>query len=272
VKLKTEELTPRVGSEIKIDVSTLLSGSAASEIRSLLELRGVVIVRGVNLDDDQLIEFSKTLGTLSQDQKEGGTGVFKVTFDETENPTGLQYLDGTKYWHMDRVDLDVPPLASILTPRVLAPTGGETEFANTYAAYQDLPESEKKYLDTLDVVHTFEAQLKNWRDFPPKTQPLVWQHRSGRKSLAIGIHASPIIGIDRQQSDEILSRLMHWATRPEYVYRHAWEMGDLLIWDNTGTMHRAMPFDRCSGRRLHRATLVGEEPLSRRQPASQVTI
>jgi alpha-ketoglutarate-dependent taurine dioxygenase len=246
-------------------------------MRALLEQRGVLIVRGIDMEDEDQIAFAKTMGTvrLGTVRKEGENGITKVTFDDKANPTRAPYhFRGTFYWHMDGTYDDVPPLASLLTPRVLSPSGGQTEFANTYAAYDDLPESDKKLFENLKVVHTLEASyrfaiknptpeaLKDWRRTPPKAHPLVWHHRSGRKSLALGTSADHVVGMDRKESDALLDRLMAWMTQPQFVYQHHWKMGDLLVWDNTGTMHRVLPFDTECGRRLHRVTLDGEEPLA----------
>jgi alpha-ketoglutarate-dependent taurine dioxygenase len=92
--------------------------------------------------------------------------------------------------------------------------------------------------------------------------PLVWKHRSGRKSLILGCTASHIVDMDLRASTETLVRLRDWATRPQFVYRHKWSVGDLVMWDNTGAMHRARPYDPDSGRMLTRTKLTGEEPLT----------
>jgi alpha-ketoglutarate-dependent taurine dioxygenase len=89
--------------------------------------------------------------------------------------------------------------------------------------------------------------------------PLVWKHRSGRKSLVIGATARHVVDMDFKKSAELLVQLRDWATKPQFVYRHRWSVGDLVIWDNTGTMHRATPYDPKSGRMLHRTKLEGEE-------------
>jgi alpha-ketoglutarate-dependent taurine dioxygenase len=92
--------------------------------------------------------------------------------------------------------------------------------------------------------------------------PLVWTHRSGRKSLVLGCTAGHVVGLDRRASTELLVRLREWATQPQFTYRHTWSVGDLVIWDNTGTMHRATPYDPKSGRLLQRTKLAGEEPFA----------
>lgn len=275
--LDTVELKPRVGSEIRIDKAELLSGRASPEIRRLLEERGVVIFRGVDFSDDDLRTFGGTLGELQINGYDDGArdSLIKVTFDKAQQRAGTAgYFKGTFHWHMDELHRDVPPLASILSPRVLSPTGGETEFANTYAAYADLPESEKKALDKLTVYHSVESayrkmipdaseeQIAGWRSKGHKIHPLIWTHRTGRKSIVNAITAGHIVGMDRKDSDRLLEQLLDWATQPQYVYQHIWRMGDLLMWDNTGTMHRVLAYDMECGRRLHRVTLVGEEPLA----------
>jgi alpha-ketoglutarate-dependent taurine dioxygenase len=260
------DLSPRIGCAITADKATLLGGLHAADIRELLERRGVVLFRGLDLTDEEQVVLAGTLGGIEQ-------ALYKVSFDPEHNPDFAAYTRGTFSWHMDRIDLDVPPLGSILTARVLSPTGGETELANTYAAYEDLPEDYRAYLDTLTVVHTIEASYRELTDkseelmafarrFPPKEQPLVWKHRSGRKSLALGVHACGVAGIGQTDANRLLADLMNWATQPQYVYRHTWQLGDTVMWDNTGTMHRVTAFDETCGRRLHRTTLLGEEPLA----------
>lgn len=266
--LNTNDLTPVIGTEIFTDLATLLSGSAAGEIRELLERRGVLVFRGIRLSDEQQLAFTETLGAA------GIGGVYKVTFDEGANPIPADYNYGSFSWHIDRTDLDVPPRASILSPRKLSPPGtGNTEFANTYAAYEDLPEAEKRMLENLRVIYRVEAgyrefvpnptpeQSQRWRAHAPKTHPIIWHHRSGRKSLLTSINADEVIGMDRAAGDALLRRLVAWATQPGYVYSHTWRPDDLLMWDNTGTMHRVTQYDVNCGRRLHRTTLLGEEPI-----------
>ncbi len=262
--------TPRIGTEIKADRETLLGGSEAKEIRHLLEERGVLIFRNFNFSDGEQLAFSKTLGEVLP---QGEKGIFKITLDKNEN-AGAEYLKGSFYWHIDGATDDVPNRAALLNARRLSATGGQTEFANTYAAYADLPESEKKSLEKLRVVHCFEnaqrmvnpepsyAELQMWQLKTPKTHPLVWKHRSGRKSLVLGATASHIEGMSLEEGRALLCRLLEWATQRQFVYQHQWTPGDLLMWDNTGTMHRVLPYPLDSGRLMHRTTLVGEEALA----------
>jgi alpha-ketoglutarate-dependent taurine dioxygenase len=271
--LSREDLTPRIGSMVQADAAMLLSGEYAAELRELLEQRGVLVFRGANLDDEELMAFALTMGEIQGGHTYDGNNIFKVSMDETVNPHASQYMRGTLAWHMDRTDVDIPPLGSILTPRVLSPEGGDTEFANTYAAYDDLSDEDKQRCENLQVIHRTAAQFRklsvadggigddSWREAEGKTHPLVWQHRSGRKSLVLGWTASEVVGMDRDESEALLDRLMAWSEKPEYTYRHQWQMGDVVMWDNTGTMHRVHKFPFDCGRRLHRVTLLGEEPV-----------
>ena len=264
--LKWTELAPKIGSVLEAEVSTLLSEEAGAEIRSMLEQRGVVVVRELNLNDEQQVAFTKNLGPMATD-------VFKITMDKRINPLA-EYTKGAFYWHIDGTTAEVPIFASIMSGRKLSNTGGQTEFSNTYAAYDDLPDSEKTALDKLRVVHMFEtsqryvnpehtyADVQDWQRFPPNSLPLVWKHRSGRKSLVLGSTASHVEGMGVQESLALLTRLRDYATQPQFVYRHEWTVGDLVMWDNTGTMHRAIAYPHDSGRLMHRTTIQGDEPLS----------
>jgi alpha-ketoglutarate-dependent taurine dioxygenase len=291
--LGTELLSPRTGSQVSIDKADLLSGAYAKEIRALLDERGVLLFRGVAPEDEELRAIARTLGDLrigatkrgsdGATLNEGDGGVLKISLDEKVNPQYAQFLIGNHMWHMDGTYEEIPPLATLFTPYKLSREGGDTMFANTYAAYEDLPEQEKAQFDRLRVVHTMQAGLfpakRNcspeefavWCSYPERSYPLVWHHRSGRKSLVLSTSAAYVEGMHPAESHDLLQRLIAYATQEKYTYRHKWTMGDLVIWDNTGTMHRVMPFDRESGREFHRCTLNGEEPISApaREPARQ---
>lgn len=273
--LESVALTPKIGSEMKVTKEALLSGALSQEIRELLVQRGVLIARGIHFTDDEQRAFSKTLGEIRTGavKKEGEEGLMKVTFDKKVNPEYAQFFFGSQLWHMDGTYEEIPPFATILTPRVLSETGGQTHFANNYAAYEDLSDAEKAQLDRLKVVHTMQAALfpgkrdctveefALWCTYPNREHPLVWNHQSGRKSLVLSTSGSHVVGMHPADSVYLLQKLMVHATQDQYVYRHTWQMGDLLIWDNTGTMHRVLPFPEESGRELHRFTLNGEEPI-----------
>lgn len=282
--LSTIELSPRMGSEVRIAKADLVAGVYAKEIRALLDQRGVLLFRGLAPDDHELRAIARTLGNLriggskrGSDGKaltEGDEGLLKVSLDPEVNPEYARFLIGNHLWHMDGTYEEIPPLATLFTPYRLSRTGGDTCFANTYAAFEDLPEEEKATLEKLRVVHTMQAALfpakrdctpeefAIWCSYPQRSHPLVWRHRSGRKSLVLSTSGAYVEGMHPAESHDLLQRLMAHATQDKYVYRHKWELGDLVIWDNTGAMHRVLPFDRESGREFHRCTLDGEEPVT----------
>jgi alpha-ketoglutarate-dependent taurine dioxygenase len=282
--LTSVDLSPRMGSEVMIGKAELVSGAHAREIRALLDQRGVLLFRGLAPDDNELRAIARTLGDLriggskrGADGKtltEGDEGLLKVSLDETVNPEYARFLIGNHLWHMDGTYEEIPPLATLFTPYRLSKTGGDTMFASTYAAFEDLPEDEKAKLEKLRVVHTMQAALfpakrdctpeefAVWWSYPQRSHPLVWHHKSGRKSLVLSTSGAYVEGMHPAESHDLLQRLMAHATQDKYVYRHKWQLGDLVIWDNTGAMHRVLPFDKESGREFHRCTLNGEEPIT----------
>ncbi len=268
--LTTRDLTPRIGSEIITDIDTLLGGGEAQAIRDILEQRGVVVFRDLDIDDAQQVAIARTLGECVEG--EGEDGIYKITFDEKVNARA-KYLQGSMFWHVDGSLQPYPNLAALLRPVSLAATGGDTEFCNTYAAYDDLPEEDKRAIADLRAIHSAESsqyyvrpemsyeEICFWQQSPTKSCPIVWTHRSGRKSLVLGASADYVEGVSVEESRALLAKLRDWATQPQYVYRHKWRMGDLVIWSNTGTMHRVLPYAADSGRLMHRTILAGEEPL-----------
>lgn len=252
------------------DIDSLLTLRAGSELRELLVQRGVLVFKQLQLTDQQQLQLAGYMGAV---RDEGEKGILKITLDKTANARA-DYLKGSFLWHMDGTHDKVPVFASLLTGIRLSDTGGQTEFANSYAAYESLPQDMKERIAHLRVVHSVETSMqradieptgenvKYWRSIPDQTHNLVWTHTSGRKSLVIGCHADRVDGMSKAESDALLSELMQWVTQPRFVYRHEWTPGDLVIWDNTGVLHRAEPYPMDSGREMHRTTLLGEEAFS----------
>lgn len=266
LRLSCKEAKPRIGSVVLNSQDELLSGGLSIELRELLEERGVLVFPKLNFSDEQQLAFTRTLGNTPE-----GSKITKITMDKKENPNA-DYIKGAFFWHIDGTIQNTPPPGSVMSARRLSDSGGQTEFSNTYAAYDALPQDEKAALEGIKVVHMFEtsqryvnpepswAELQDWHKHKPNTLPLVWKHRSGRKSLVLGSTASHVVGMGIQEAAALLTRLRDWATRPEFVFQHQWSIGDMVIWDNTGTMHRAMPYPLDSGRLMHRTQIEGEEP------------
>jgi alpha-ketoglutarate-dependent taurine dioxygenase len=264
--VETRALSPSLGVEVT-GVSDLLDDALISRCLEALKWRGVLLIRAAHLDDDAQFAFSRKLGEVV---KLGGKEIFTVSLDPSKNPVA-ESLKGTFHWHIDGTTNEVPAKATTLTARHVAMTGGGTEFASTYAAYENLPETERKRYDGLRVVHAFEAsqrlvkpnptekEVAAWRRIPSHEVSLVWKRRDGRRSIVIGATADHIVGMHPAESRALLDELLNWCTRERFCYAHDWQVGDLVMWDNTGMLHRALPYDASSERTLHRTTIVGDE-------------
>lgn len=261
------QVKPLIGAVVNSDKETLLSGRHAKEIRKLLEDRGVIVFSKIDFTEEEQVEFTKTLGKFAREMT-GDT--FKITMDKKINPMA-DYTRGAFYWHIDGTMDRIPLFASMLTAKKLAPTGGNTEFCNTYAAWDALPEEEKAELENLKVVHSLVnaqlfvqpepslAEFEGWARLGTNKLPLVWTHTSGRKSLVLGSTAEYVVGMDPVESRRLLVRLREWATQEQFSLSHSWAIGDTVIWDNTGTMHRAMAYPLDCDRLMVRTKLEGEE-------------
>lgn len=237
-----------------------------------LEAHGALVFRDLHLDDAAQVAFSKRLGGVEVFGDGEHPEIFRVTLDPAKNPAA-DYLRGTFDWHIDGMTDDIPIKATLLSARAVADAGGETEFASTYSAYEQLSDDEQERLARVRVVHTFEAaqllvnpdpspdERAMWRQRPAKEHPLVWRHRSGRRSLVLGATTARVVGMDEGAGRVLLDDLLARSTVPERVYRHSWAVGDLVIWDNRGVLHRALPYPRDSARDMHRTTITGDEPV-----------
>jgi alpha-ketoglutarate-dependent 2,4-dichlorophenoxyacetate dioxygenase len=182
---------------------------------------------------------------------------------------------GNRLWHTDASFQDPPGRYSMLSAKVVPPVDADTEYADTRAAYDALPEEEKARLEGLRVHHSiaysrqilgFEFSESEQDALKGAIHPLVRTiPRSKRRSLYVASHASRIIDWPVPEGRLLLRDLIEHATRPEFVYRHQWRVGDLVIWDNRATMHRARPFDDAKYRReLRRVTTLDVEQPRRR--------
>ena len=273
-----EPLAAGVGAEVQgVDARDVAHHEAvASAVFEALEQYGVLVFRGLYLEPEDQITFCRRLGEIDyEDGHHPVRGIYRVTLDKTKNASA-DYLKGTFHWHMDGctpLHGEPPQKATMLTSVAVASSGGETQFASTYAGYEGLAPEEKQQADVLRVVHSLEAsqrsvwpdpsseQLARWRSRPTSTHPLVWRHRTGRRSLVVGVHADYVVGMDRDEGRALLEALLEDATAPERVYRHEWRVGDSVIWDNTGMVHRVSPYASDSPRELLRTTVFGDEPI-----------
>ncbi|WP_405137857.1 TauD/TfdA dioxygenase family protein [Nocardia sp. NBC_01388] len=264
--IQTRALSPALGVEVT-GVEDLLDEAVISRCLEALTWRGVLLIRGLHLDDAAQLAFSRRLGPVLAP---AGKEIFKISLDPAVQPSA-EYLKSTFHWHIDDTTNDVPAKATMLTARHLAMVGGGTEFASTYAAFEALPEQEQKRYEQLRVVHSFEAsqrlthpdpseqEVAAWRRLPSHETSLVWQRRDGRRSLVIGATADHIVGMDAGEGRAVLDELLEWTSQERFRYTHEWAVDDVVVWDNTGMLHRALPYDPASRRTMHRTTIAGQE-------------
>jgi alpha-ketoglutarate-dependent taurine dioxygenase len=277
--LTINKLTTSVGAEVTgIDSDRLASDDLLGEaILDALERNGVLVFRGLNLDPEAQVAFCRRLGEVdfSADGQHPVPGIYPITLDQSKNASAA-YLRATFDWHIDGctpLGEECPQKATVLSAVQVAESGGETEFASAYAGYDGLDDNEQERFGSLRVVHSLEAsqrrvtpdptpeQLARWRSRPTHEHPLVWTHRDGRKSLVLGASADYVVGMDLDEGRALLTSLLDRSTQPEQVYSHTWSIGDTVIWDNRGVLHRAAPYPPDSPREMLRTTVLGDEPI-----------
>ena len=276
--IKLEPLAFGMGAEIKLPAEHLLDEGVPEQCLQALNQYGVLVFPEVGLSDEDQVAFSKKLGTMeaSKFSKDGNSeidelGIYPVSLDPSK-AKHLDYIHSNEHWHMDGTTYEVPPKATNLKCIVPPSRGGDTEFANLFAAYEALPAAKKKQIENLRVVHSAAAAVSRYfdkpteedrqrwhRNGPPTEQPLVWKQADGRASMVIGSTAEGIVGMAPAESQALLDELLEWATQPQFCYRHHWKKGDMVIFNNPGMLHRAHHYDVESGRLMHRTTIMGAE-------------
>jgi alpha-ketoglutarate-dependent taurine dioxygenase len=275
--LALQRLSETVGAEVTgIDADQLSSDdSIAAAVASALEANGVLVFRELGLTPEAQVAFCRKLGDIDLTAgNHGVAGIYRVTLDKTRN-SRAEYLKGTFDWHIDGCTPinvgDCPQMATVLSAVAVAESGGETEFASTYAAYERLSAEEKATLAPLRVMHSIEASqrranpnpsqedIDRWRRSPGSIHPLVWTHRDGRRSLVLGTSADYVVDMDLEAGRVLLAELLVRATVSQDIYRHEWSVGDTVIWDNRGVLHRAVPYAADSPREMLRTTVLGDE-------------
>jgi alpha-ketoglutarate-dependent taurine dioxygenase len=277
--LTINKLTASVGAEVLgVDSDRLAGDDLLGEaVLDALEENGVLVFPKLGLDPEAQVAFCRRLGEVdhSSDGHHPVAGIYPITLDKSKNASAA-YLRATFDWHIDGctpIEDTFPQMATVLSAVHVAERGGETEFASSYAAYDALTDEEEKRLGSLRVVHSLEASqrrvtpnpspevLARWRSRRTHEHPLVWTHRSGRKSLVLGASADYIVGMAPDEGRALLAELLDRGTDADKVYSHNWSVGDTVIWDNRGVLHRAAPYDPNSPREMLRTTVLGDEPI-----------
>jgi taurine dioxygenase len=282
VTLKIVPFAAALGAEIVCaDVRELQADDAASISHALIE-HMVVVLRRQQLSDPELITFGRRFGELDFAPYAHIAGAKARDFPEVivisnvqENGQSIGVLgDAEVVWHSDNSYREDPLGFSMLHALELPHSGGETSFANMYAALETLPADIRARIDTLSIKHdmTYNSAGQLRSGFQPVTDvrtapgpwhPIVRTHpHSGHNALYLGRRPNAYIsGLPIEESEALLDRLWQHATQERFTCTHRWQVGDIVIWDNRCVMHHRTPFDSSARRVMHRVQCKGEKPM-----------
>jgi alpha-ketoglutarate-dependent 2,4-dichlorophenoxyacetate dioxygenase len=255
-----------VGEVAGVNLSAALAPETVQELTDAIDREAVLVVHGQALDDDGLLAFGRLFGNIEPPRNHRVQQRLKhaeiadisnlTARNELRTRDDHRRLDalGNQLWHSDASFRREPGALSMLFAHVVTPVGGETEFADLRAAYDALPSGLQSRIEDLVVEHSIfhsRGQLghTDYTDaeraaLPPARHRLVRVHPgSKRRTLYMGSHASHIVGWPMPDGRLLLRDLMEHATQREFVHRHTWRVGDLVIWDNRCTLHRGRPYD-----------------------------
>jgi taurine dioxygenase len=284
--ISIKDLDAALGAEVAgVDVSKPLPQADIDAIEGAWRERLVVVFHDQRLSDPQLIAFSKNFGELDPP----GPNPFGQPFLEdhpelnvisnvVENGKPIGNLgDGEAVWHADMTYVDVPPKAAMLHALEVPPpeAGGNTYFANMFAAYDALPADLKQAADGKIAIHDASRnsagmlrkgykEVTDVRETVGARHPLVrTDAKTGRKALFLGRRPNAyVLGLSVVDSDALLDALWAHATEPRFAMRHEWKVGDLLMWNNLSVLHRRDPFDPKTRRVMHRSQIKGSERIA----------
>jgi len=281
--LTLRKLHPHFAAEAgEIDLRRVEDRDTLEAIRGAMDEYRVLVFRAQQFSDQEQIAFAQRFdGALhartgsaalgaNRFGNEALTDISNVGADGgimARDDRKRQYALGNRLWHTDASFQDPPGRYSMLHARVVPAGGADTEFADMCAAYDALDDATRARIEGLRVHHSiafsrqtlgFEFSAEEQELLKGAVHPLLRVNpRSGRRSLYLASHASRIIDWPLPEGRLLLRDLMEHATQPQFVYRHAWRVGDLVIWDNRATMHRGRPFDDGRERReLRRVTTL----------------
>ncbi len=263
------------------DLSQELTASQVETITAAVDEHAVLVFRQQGLTPANQLRFARYFGELDLGFKKtskshnrlGHEQLIDISnVDETGEVANRNHRKivgnlANQLWHSDSSFQNPSARYSMLHAVVLPAVGGETEFADMRSAYEALPESEKRRLQELEAEHyALHSRFllgdtdytQEQRDAVPAViWPIVRTHPiTKRKLLFIGAHASHVSGMPVAEGRLLLMSLLEHATQSKFVYRHTWQTGDLVIWDNRSTLHRGRPFDLTARRELRRATTL----------------
>ena len=283
--LHVKPILPRFGAECSgLDITQPLGPGEVKQVTDAMDRYGVCIYRNTGLTDEQHVAFSRNFGYLERVPVREGMKArlpFRELFDAsnlnvegeiTQDPAAIQYRKGDRLWHTDSAFMEKRTSYSLLLAHEVPDEGGETWFADTRSAYEDLPREMQEFLaDKVGVNSLWWSRMKAGADISEEEidarfkarHPLVHVHRgSGRKALFIAAHTMDIEGMDKAEGRELLRSLIEHCTQPQYIFSVKWQAGDLAIWDNLCSMHKGGEYDYANLKRDMRRTTVreGTEP------------
>jgi taurine dioxygenase len=276
--LKLRPLSYALGAEVcDVDVAAPMSESFFGEIYQAFLERGILLFRNQPVTREQHIEFSRRFGELDRhdafpsDRHPDYPELMVVTNDPAPDGTPSVSRYTGRRWHTDMSQTLLPALGSLLRCWRVPEVGGDTLFANMYAAYDALSSGMQKLIADLHAIHfSGSRQLgdtaadkahatEQKKISPPVAHPVVRVHpETGRKAIYLGEKVRRFDGMTEDESRPLIEYLNRHATRPEFVYRHQWRAHDILLWDNRCTMHQALgDFDQSQSRYMERTTVIG---------------
>jgi alpha-ketoglutarate-dependent taurine dioxygenase len=285
VTLEIHPLHDSFGAEIVgVDIARDLDADTFAEVEAAWYRHSILLFRGLDMSPEQHIAFTRRLGPLHimeppEFNLPGHPEVLVVSnVVKDQVPIGIKRAGWG--WHSDGEDKAFPNAGSFLHALKLPPSDGDTLYADTYAAFAVLPDDIRRRIMGRRVCFS-RARFHEvyYPDLPPLTEaqkaarpdvwhPLARRHpKSGWTSLYIGRWAYKIEGMPDAEAEELNRYLQEFATRPEFVYRHQWRVGDAVLWDNRCAQHCATPFDDSKYQRhMQRTTLEGERPIIAETP------
>jgi alpha-ketoglutarate-dependent 2,4-dichlorophenoxyacetate dioxygenase len=291
--IEVRQLHPLFVGEVSgIDLRRPLTPPEVETITQAINRHGVLVFHDQFIDDAQQQAFSRNFGDLESTVRAyrkdfvPRLDVHMADISNLDENNKILPLDdrrrlnalGNRLWHSDSSFKRIPARVSLLSARVIPSWGGETQFADMRAAWDALPDRMKARLEGLICEHTqiFSRGRIGFTDWSkeelekmaPVPQVLVRTHPgSGRKSLFLSSHAGRIQGMPEPEARMLLLDLTEFATQPQFVHTHTWRVGDLVMWDNRCTMHRAREYDETEVRDLHRTTVSDGVPTVLEQAA-----
>lgn len=262
------------------DLAGPLDDAVVEAIRRAWLKHPVLVIRGQSLSPDQQLGFSRRFGPLRghtvKDLLHPDYPELLVLSNRGRGGTA-PINNGGAYWHSDITYEAEPPMGSILHGVIVPPSGGDTLYADMAAAYEALDAETKRALEGARAVHTYRHRYLTMVDEgvrPPRTEEQMaeWTDvvhpvvrtvpETGRKALFVNEgFTSHIDGWPEDESRDMLERLIAHTVEARFVYRHQWQTGDVVMWDNRCTMHRATDYDTSQERTMHRSTISGNMPV-----------